>query len=113
MRTASNRSGLSLDSHGRLKLSEAQVQTACVQFLEAEGYRVFETHSRRAFASAGRKGQPDLVAVRFDSTLLVEVKALGKKPKPHQVAYGRAAIEDGLRYIVVDDVARLRAEVGR
>jgi hypothetical protein len=113
MITKRTSNGLGLDRRGRLKLSESDVQRACVEFLEAERWRVFVTHEKDARKSSGRKGQPDLVAVRRGENLLVECKRPGEKPSPDQVEYGRRAIEDGLRYIVVDDVARLRAELGR
>ncbi|MEN6532205.1 MAG: hypothetical protein ABFD89_00985 [Bryobacteraceae bacterium] len=103
---------LSLDKRGRLKIDENHVQRACVELLEAEGYRVFVTHERDARKSSGRKGQNDLVAVRRDGTLLIECKRPGKKQSPEQIAYGRKAIADGLNYIVVHDVDELRAELG-
>lgn len=105
--------GLQIDKRGRLRLSEAQVQRACIVLLRLDGWRVFETHSHRAFASAGEPGQPDLVCIKGGRVLFLECKKPGGKAEPHQLEWGRRAMADGYEYLVIDEVTKLREEIAQ
>ncbi len=112
-------SHLALDRNGALKLSERQIQKACVDFLRAEGWFVFETHSHDARKSMGTPGQPDLVAltrsmvVGTAKVLFIEVKRRrGGRVRESQTAWHKHAAEQGFQVLTVRDVDELRAEVG-
>lgn len=120
---------LTLDKRGKLKITHAQVERACIQLLRAEHWRVFQTHTD-ARQSMGEKGQVDLVAVRgFNAlgwmwlergnpplnlpgvsatVLFIEVKAPGEKPSKIQKAWHTAAELDGFEVLVVSEVTDLR-----
>lgn len=104
---------LALDKKGRLKITEDDVQSACIGLLKTMRYRVFVTHERKAYESSGDDGQPDLVAVRRDRTILIECKRPGKTLSKVQRLYRDLALADGLNYIAIHSVDELRAQLGR
>ena len=78
---------MKVDKQGRLKLSEAQIQKACIELLRAEGWvvRPAPRDGRKAIRGAFSvpAGEPDLLCVKWYArgwkVLLLECKTLTGK----------------------------------
>lgn len=85
-----------------MKQSENEVKAAIMKYLEASGYSVYRINNgavaiggrsgkagdKVRYAFHGRKGFPDIVALKKGRyVVFVEVKATGKKPSAEQAAF--------------------------
>ena len=91
------------------ELGKGGVQDACRELLELHHWIVFTTHQREAFKSAGRKGQPDLVAVLNSSRLplFIECKTGDEKPDAAQLLFHNSLCARGYYVLVIRDVKEL------
>ena len=105
---------LTVDRKGRLKISEAQLQKACVELLRAAGWKVRPAprlgHQQRGGAAYEvPKGEPDLLAVKAPSRILwAELKTLDGRVSPEQKSWHAAARKAGFEVVVVRSVDDLR-----
>jgi hypothetical protein len=108
------------DEHlASMKITEAQVERAVKDMLEADGWRSFKTNpvsNKARGAGFGEIGMADMLFIRYKDcggpadaeVLWVENKAPGKQLKPHQVAWHSREGRRGALIFVVDDVVRFR-----
>lgn len=90
-------------------MREAEIEKYLVERAKALGGEV------RKVRWIGRRGAPDrlvmlpqdLPAGRLDTTLWVELKAPGQKPKPHQLREHERMRRMGQRVEVVDSIERV------
>lgn len=68
------------------RVTEAQFQSALVQYLRLLGFRTYHTK----FSIGSDPGFPDVVAVRAGRCCFIEIKAEGGKVSPAQAAWGAA-----------------------
>lgn len=90
-------------------LKESHVEQAVVEFLQWDGWHVIkmeENFSERKSKRTGEPGMPDRLALRYnpDQILWLELKAPGKKPRPHQLDWHEAERKRGALVLVVDDI---------
>lgn len=111
---------------GKLKVSEADIQTAVVQMLELDGWRAIRTDpvSNKARGTGfGEIGMPDYLFIRyrpemeepgmlgqpaFAQVLWCEFKAPGKHASPHQLEWHNTERLRGAMVLTVNDVDRFR-----
>ena len=98
-----------------VKLSERDVTAAVKGWLEAKGWYAIRLQSglvrgntQGTFMRLGENGLADWVFLKkwagFPLGLLVEMKATGKKPGPHQVAFEAKMRRMGLTVIWADSL---------
>jgi hypothetical protein len=106
-----------------LKVSEAEIQRACIEYLRLQrwpdgspAWEVYETHTHHAYASAGEPGQPDVVAVHYCTSgfdfpviLRLEMKVPGKYATKIQRDW---AIRHGVAVYTIRSLEDLKAIVG-
>jgi len=95
------------------ELGKGGAQDASREMLELHHWMVFTTHEREAYKSAGRKGQPDLVAVLDSSRLpmFIECKTGDGKPSAEQLLFHNSLRARGYEVLVIRDVSELKAYV--
>jgi hypothetical protein len=87
--------GLSLDSAGRLKVSEADIEKACTQILELDGWRPLKTNpcsDRSRGKGFGEVGMADYLYMRcvvpgYAEVMWIEWKRPGGRLAPAQRAW--------------------------
>jgi hypothetical protein len=113
-----------------MKISEAQVQQAVVQFLEADGWRAIRTDpvsDRSRGKGFGELGMPDYLFLRYAAyagedgarlfpnmteamrrseveVVWIEFKRKDEKPTPHQQKWHYRERQRGALGLVVDDI---------
>jgi hypothetical protein len=104
---------LSLDKRGRLHVTEAQLQRACIEFLRLSGWyvRPAPRQSQRTHGTAYEipPGEPDLLAVKGGRALWFELKTATGTLSKAQVIWHQRARQGGERVYVVRSVDQLRA----
>lgn len=128
-----NARALKLDKTGKLRLSEADVTKQVCDFLAVEGWRGVRmnvggisytpTGFPPRFVQFGEKGMSDWLFIRYEmiwriakkpshygmaNVMWLEMKAPGKKPKPHQLAWHEAERARGALVKVVDHFETFR-----
>ncbi len=117
-----------------MKITEAQLSRLVSDFLTLDGWRVLkqEPLSRAGGGRyAGEMGMPDLLCLRYEFNRLaagirpillpeichfeaqvfwIEVKRLGAKPKPHQLAWHERERALGAEVWVIDDFDAFKAK---
>ena len=92
-------------------ITEADFQAAVIELAEAQGWKVAHFHDSRRWVpdkrhigggkwvgDAQAKGWPDLVLVRGEESLFVELKRDGKGLTREQTAWGNALFNAGLNW---------------
>lgn len=91
---------------GKIKISEKEVQTAILQYLQVK--RIFHFRNNTGatktegggFVRYGTPGSPDIIVVQNGIFIGIEVKRPGGKLSPNQKLFCDALLKAGGRYIV-------------
>jgi len=108
----------------QMKVSEAHIQQAVVNFLEIDGWRPIrmeQNFNQRKMKVVGEKGMPDYLFLRYTLTspggdnplricehIWIEFKAPTKKPRPEQEHWHEWERKMGALVMVVDDYDAFR-----
>ena len=112
-----------------MKITEAQVERAVKDLLEADGWRSLKTNpvsNKARGAGFGEIGMADMLFIRYQCVVIlndtnevidvepscqviwIEFKAPGKLPSPHQLTWHTRERARGALVLVVDDVDDFR-----
>lgn len=78
-------------------MRESDIQSRITKQLESVGWLVVK------IIQCNKNGWPDLMALRDNQTVFIEVKAPGKKPRPLQQYRHQQLIKQGFKTIVIDN----------
>lgn len=101
----------------KLKLTEAQVTQACIQWLRLKGYTCIRLQSGLVNLPGDRKmrvgtpGLPDWVVVNGRNCFFLELKATGKQPNTNQDLWMFLAGERGILCLWADSLEMLQAKM--
>ncbi|MFH1604498.1 MAG: VRR-NUC domain-containing protein [Pseudomonadota bacterium] len=102
---------LTLDKHGKLKISEAQLQRDCMKLLRLCGWYV-RPAPKESYKAGIPTGEPDLLAVRPGRGLWLELKTPDGKVSDVQRDWHKWARGRGDEIHVIRSIDELRELIG-
>ena len=102
---------LTLDKHGKLHVTEAQLQAACVKLLRLSGWCV-RPAPKETYKSNVPRDEPDLLCVKPGRVLWLELKTATGTLSDGQWRWYHEARAEGYEIHVIRSVDELRSIIG-